>query len=125
MLEHANWWFGPVVSLGIVLLGLAVSWGKYGTKISNNCKELAELKRKVETMTEQCGSIVGTSQCAENQRGCSKSLEKKLDEQSKGLHGRIDSVLTGVNAHMIKISEFMGKVNAHLDNGNGNGKTPT
>ena len=101
MVEHMRWWFGPVVSLIIVLLGLAVAWGKYGAKIANNCRELKDLKRKVEKMTVQCANVVDGDQCRRNQIDCRESFEKKLDEQSKSLHGRIDEVIATMNGHMI------------------------
>ena len=79
-------------------------------------------------MQAQCGSVVGSPQCQDNQEKCKKELDDKmekfsvkLDDQASEIHKRIDSVLSTVNQHMIGISTFMGEVKGFMKNGNKGG----
>lgn len=120
MFENVGIWISPVVSLIIVLFGVAVVWGKYGAKIATNCRELKELKKKVDDMSSQCHNKQKSCQTEikEEIKSEIKDLSDKLDSNTKDLHTRVDEVMATMSEHMIKISAHMGKVEGFMENGN-------
>lgn len=94
------WWVSPAITIVLFVIGGAATWGRFDQKQKGFCKSLAALETrlekfetKVDAMQTQCGSVVGTSKCEDNQEKCKKELDdkmesfsNKLDEQASEIH---------------------------------------
>ena len=123
---HSHWWVSPLITVLLFFVGGAVTWGKVGQKLIALCKAQDKLEKRIDMIEPQCGTIVGNAQCRVNQNQCKADVEKKLAQRADALsekldietakiHKRIDDMHKTVSTHMIDISKFMGKVQAHLN----------